>query len=95
MACGYIAGAADTCGGAGATTERGVKLANIVEFACGLAGALPGREGGAEYVVGGGRAGSEWCGCMFGLFAIVDVYRARRSSRWPDYWDVAKVCETQ
>lgn len=57
MACGYIAGAADACGGACATTERGVKPANMVEFA---APTLPGREGGAEYVVGGGRAGSEW-----------------------------------
>ena len=55
MACGDIAGAADTCGGACATTERGVKPANIVEFAP----ALLGREGGAEYVVGGGLAGSE------------------------------------
>lgn len=73
MACGYIAGAADTCGGACATTERGVKPANIVEFVGGLAPALLGREGGAEYVVGGGRAGSEWCGCKLGLFAIADV----------------------
>ena len=59
MACGYIAGAADTCGGACATTERGVKPANMAELGCVLAPTLLGRDGGAEYVVGGGRAGSE------------------------------------
>lgn len=73
MACGYIAGAADTCGGACATTERGVKPANMTEFGCVLAPTLLGLDGGAEYVVGGGRAGSEWCGCRLGLLAIVDM----------------------
>lgn len=59
MACGYIAGAEDACGGAYAPTECGVKPANMAGFDCGFAPALLGREGGAEYAVGGGRAGSE------------------------------------
>lgn len=95
MACGYIAGAADTCGGACATTERGVKPANTAAFACGLAPALLRREGGAEYVVvGGGRAGREWRGCILGLFAMMirlGVCRSSRCSMWNDPW----VCATQ
>jgi hypothetical protein len=88
VACWYIAGAADTCGGACATTERGVKLANIAPFACGLAPALLEREGGAEYVVdGGGRAGSEWCGCILGLFAMMMRLGVRRGSRC-SMWNV-------
>lgn len=51
-----------------ATTERGAKPA---KFEGARGPALFDLDGGAEYVVGGGRAGREWCGWRLGsLFAM-------------------------
>lgn len=67
-----MAGGADTCEGAAwATTDRGVRPAK----AGGLAPyeRAPGvlfLTGGAEYVDGGGRAGSDGCGCRLSLLLI-------------------------
>ena len=76
-----VGDAADACeGGAWATTERGAKPAKAAV----LRPALLFLTGGAEYVDGGGRAGSDGCGCRLSLLLMVRVelrVRLRRRSR--------------
>jgi hypothetical protein len=63
-----MVGGADTCeGGAWATTDRG---ANPAKAAVPRPAALF-LTGGAEYVGGGGRAGSDGCGCRLSLLLML------------------------
>ena len=74
-----VGDAADACdGGAWATTERGAKPAKAAV----LRPALLFLTGGAEYVDGGGRAGSDGCGCRLSRLLIVRVELRVRLKLW-------------